>query len=45
MEYRYRIDRAWDFVDRVITEERAIADILDTARCGSSVWPSRACLG
>ena len=32
MEYRYRIDRALDFVDRVITEERAVADILSTAR-------------
>ena len=32
MEYRYRIDRALDFVDRVITEERAVADILGTAR-------------
>ena len=32
MEYRYRIDRALDFVDRVITEERAGADISGTAR-------------
>jgi predicted unusual protein kinase regulating ubiquinone biosynthesis (AarF/ABC1/UbiB family) len=32
MEYRYRIDRALDFVDRVITEGRAVADILGTAR-------------
>jgi len=32
MEYRYRIDRALDFADRVITEERAVGDILGTAR-------------
>jgi len=32
MEFRYRIDRALDFLDRVITEERAVADILGTAR-------------
>jgi hypothetical protein len=44
MEYRYRIDRALDFVDRVITEERAVADIPGTARAGSSAWASRPCL-
>jgi ubiquinone biosynthesis protein len=32
MDYRYRIDRALDFLDRVITEERAVTDILGTAR-------------
>ncbi len=32
MDYRYRIDRALDFVDRIITEERAVSDILGTAR-------------
>ena len=32
MDYRFRIDRALDFVDRVISEERAVTDILGTAR-------------
>jgi len=32
MDYRYRIDRALDFVDKVISEERAVGDILGTAR-------------
>ena len=32
MDYRFRIDRALDFVDRIITEERAVSDILGTAR-------------
>ncbi len=32
MDYRYRIDRALDFVDKIITEERAVSGILGTAR-------------
>jgi predicted unusual protein kinase regulating ubiquinone biosynthesis (AarF/ABC1/UbiB family) len=32
MDYRYRIDRALDFVDKIITEERAVTGILGSAR-------------
>jgi len=32
MDYRYRIDRALDFLERIVTEERAITGILGTAR-------------
>jgi ubiquinone biosynthesis protein len=32
MDYRNRIDRTLDFVDRIITEERAVTDILGTTR-------------
>jgi ubiquinone biosynthesis protein len=32
MDYRYRVDRALDFVDKIITEERAVGDILGTTR-------------
>jgi len=32
MDYRYRVDRALDFLDKVITEERAVGEILGTAR-------------
>ncbi|MGO9750643.1 MAG: ABC1 kinase family protein [Solirubrobacteraceae bacterium] len=31
-DYRYRIDRALDFLEKVTTEERAFSDILGTAR-------------
>jgi hypothetical protein len=45
LEYRYRIDRALDFIDRVITEERAVADILGTARAWIERLPLAAVLG
>lgn len=32
MNYRYRIDRTLDFVERIMTEERAVSDILGTTR-------------
>ncbi len=31
-DYRYRIDRALDFLDKIMTEERAVSDIFGTAR-------------
>ena len=32
MDYRYRIDRILDFVEKIVTEERAITGILGSAR-------------
>ena len=32
MDYRYRIDRTLDFLDRIITEERVVTGILGTAK-------------
>lgn len=32
MDYRYRIDRILDFVEKIVTEERAVTGILGTAR-------------
>ncbi|MGZ6564712.1 MAG: AarF/UbiB family protein, partial [Solirubrobacteraceae bacterium] len=38
MEYRYRIDRALDFVDRVITDDRALATSSAPRGPGSRAW-------
>jgi hypothetical protein len=32
MDYRYRIDRALDFVERIVSEERVLSGILGSAR-------------
>jgi len=32
MDYRYRIDRILEFVEKIVTEERAITDLLGSAR-------------